>query len=52
MTKYLVSYTLIRAMDCIIDAESKEKAIKLMKEDPDDGNELDHEIENIDCCEI
>lgn len=52
MTKYLISYCLIKGMECKIDANSKEEAIKLMKEDPDDGRELDHEIENIDCCEI
>jgi len=52
MTKYLVSYCLIKGMECEIEADSEEEAIEYMKEDPDDGNELDHEIENIDCCEI
>lgn len=52
MTKYLVSYCLIKGMECEIEADSEEEAIELMKEDPDDGMEIDHEIENIDCCEI
>lgn len=51
MTKYLVTYTLIKGMECKIDANSEEEAIELMREDPDDGIELDHEVENIDCCE-
>jgi hypothetical protein len=51
MTKYLVSYTLIKGMECIIEADSEKEAIELMKEDPEDGRELDHEIENIDVCE-
>ena len=51
MTKYLVNYTLIKGMECVIDADSREEAIKLMKEDPEDGRELDNEVENIDVCE-
>ena len=39
-------------MEVEIEAESEEEAIEFMKEDPDDGRELDHDVENIDCCEI
>lgn len=52
MTKYLVSYCLIKGMECEIEADSKEEAIELMKEYPNEGREIDYEIENIDCCEM
>ena len=51
MTKYFISYNLIKVMECTIEADSKEEAIKLMKEDPEDAREIDREVENIDICE-
>lgn len=49
MPRYTVNYVLIRGMERTLNASSKEEAIKIIKDDPEEGIELDHEIQIVEC---
>ena len=52
MKTYQIGYTLIKGMETLIEAESKEEALKLLKEDPDEGSTFDVELTNVEITEL